>query len=386
MQSKKIIYLDHAATTHVLPEVLEKMTPYFTEKYGNPSSLYSIGQEAKHAVDEARKQVAAALNCEPKEVVFTGSGTESDNLAIFGIVEAYKDKGKHIITSAIEHHAVLYPFQKLEKMGYEVTYIDVDKDGIIDPAQVEKAIRDDTIFMSIMYANNEVGVIEPIEEIGKIARSKGVIFHTDACQAAGYLNINVQDLNVDLLTINGGKIYGPKGVGALYMKNGLNIAPQTLGGGQEYELRAGTENVAAIVGMGEALTLAVRYRDEEFKKQTELRDYLIENILKIPDSKLNGHPTKRLPNNTNFCFYGIEGESILLRLDQLGICGSSGSACTSGSLEPSHVLQALKIPKEEAHGSLRLTLGKKTTKEELDTVINELPTIIKDLREISPLY
>ena len=382
----KKIYLDHAATTPLDPQVLKAMLPYLKEKYGNPSSLYQKGIESKEAVNGARKKVAKVLGGHEEEIIFCGSGTESDNLALRGTARAYKKKGNHIITTQIEHHAVLNTAHALEKKGYEVTYLKVDKEGLVNPADLEKAIKKETILVSIMYANNEIGTIEPIAEIGKITQEKGIIFHTDACQAAGALPLDVHRLKVDLFTLNGSKIYGPKGTGVLYIRQGVKIDPIITGGSQERNLRAGTENVAGIVGLAKALEIAETKRKIESRRLINLRDYLIKGILaKIPRVILNGSQDKRLPNNINVSILDVEGESLILYLDKYGIQTSTGSACTSVNLEPSHVLLALGLPYEYAHGSLRLTLGKNTAKKDLDYVLKVLPQIVKKLREISPV-
>ncbi len=381
------VYMDYAATTFVKPEVLEEMLPYFTGKFGNPSSFYEISRITKRAVDKARGQVSKALNCDISEVYFTGGGSEADNWAIKGIASAYKNKGNHIITTKIEHHAVLHTCEYLEKNGFEVTYLDVDSEGFVNPEDVRNAITDKTILVSVMFANNEIGTIEPIKEIGAICREKKVLFHTDAVQAIGNIEIDVKDMNIDLLSLAGHKIYGPKGVGALYIKKGVRIHNLIHGGGQERARRAGTENIAGIVGLGKAIELATENLEEHVNKMTDLRDKLIEGLLKIPYSKLNG-PTgdKRLPGNVNIGFEFIEGESILLSLDFEGVCASSGSACTSGSLDPSHVLLSIGLPHEKAHGSLRLTLGDGSTEEDVNYVIEVLPPIIQRLRDMSPLW
>ena len=383
----KTVYMDYAATTYVKPEVLEEMMPYFTQKFGNPSSFYGISRETKMAIDKARGQVAKALNCDMNEVYFTGGGSESDNWAIKGIAEALQEKGKHIITSKIEHHAVLHTCEYLEKHGYEVTYLDVDADGVVSPEAVEKAIRPDTILISIMTANNEIGTIEPIAQIGAVAKKHGILFHTDAVQAFAHIPMNVDEMNIDLLSASGHKFNGPKGVGFLYIRSGIKIGPFVHGGAQERGRRAGTTNVPGVVGMAEAARLAQEEMDKRIEKETAVRDYFIEQIEKrVPYAKLNGHRTNRLPNNVNFCFRFIEGESLLILLDQKGICGSSGSACTSGSLDPSHVLLAIGLPHEIAHGSLRLTLSEATTKDDAEFVISELEKIVERLRSMSPLY
>lgn len=384
----KKVYMDYAATTYVKPEVLEEMMPYFTEKFGNPSSFYDISRITNRAVDEARVKVAKALNAEQSEIYFTGGGSESDNWAIKGIASAYKNKGNHIITTKIEHHAVLHTCEYLEKQGFEVTYLDVDKEGFINLEDLKNAITDKTILVSIMFANNEIGTIQPIKEIGEICRERKVLFHTDAVQAVGHVPIDVKDMNIDLLSLAGHKIYGPKGIGALYIRKGVRIHNLIHGGGQERARRAGTENIAGIVGIGKAIELATENIDEHSKKLTVLRDKLIDGILNtIPYSYLNGpRGDKRLPGNVNVRFTFIEGESILLSLDFEGICASSGSACTSGSLDPSHVLLAIGLPHELAHGSLRLTMGDGTTEEDVDYVIEKLPPIIQRIRNMSPLW
>lgn len=384
---EKVIYLDNAATTQVYPEVLDAMLPYFTEYYANPSSVYTFAAESAKAVNQARESVAGLLHAKPEEIYFTGGGSESDNWAIKAAAEAYGEKGKHIITSKIEHHAVLNTCAYLEKKGFEVTWLDVDEDGKINLSDLEAAIRPDTILISIMAANNEIGTVQPIREIGRIAREHGVLFHTDAVQAFGHIPLDVEEMNIDMLSASGHKINGPKGVGVLYIRKGVKIRSFIHGGAQERKRRAGTHNVPGIVGIGKAAELAARTMGERSKKETELRDYLIERVLKeIPYTRLNGHRSDRLPNNANFCFRFIEGESMLILLDQAGICGSSGSACTSGSLDPSHVLLAIGLPHEIAHGSLRLTLSEKNTAEEIDYTVEELKKIIERLRGMSPLY
>lgn len=383
----KRIYLDNAATTKVLPEVLEAMLPFFTECYSNPSAIYTFAGEAKDAVDKARNQVAQVIGAKTEEIYFTAGGSESDNWAIKAVADAFNQKGKHIITSKIEHHAILHTCEYLEKKGYEVTYLDVDENGFIKLDELEKAIRPDTILISIMAANNEIGTIEPLEEIGKIAKAHNVLFHTDAVQAYGHIELDVNAMGIDLLSVSGHKLGGPKGIGALYMRKGLRIKSFVHGGGQERGLRAGTLNVPGIVGFGKAAEIAKTTLEERVNKETELRDYLIDRVMKeIPYTKLNGDAVKRLPNNAQFCFRFIEGESMLIMLDQKGVCASSGSACTSGSLDPSHVLLAIGLPHEIAHGSLRLTLSEETTKEEIDFVVDELKKIIDRLRSMSPLY
>ncbi|MGE5592110.1 MAG: cysteine desulfurase NifS [Betaproteobacteria bacterium] len=379
------VYLDNAATTKPRQEVVEAMLPYLGGKYGNPSSIYGIGREARAALDEARDMVARILGADSGEIIFTGSGTEADNAAIKGVAFANRDRGDHIITSAIEHHAVLDSAKRLEKRGFRVTYIPVDSYGMVDPSDVEAAITDKTILISIMHANNEVGTIEPIEEIARIAKEHGVYFHTDAVQTAGHIPIDVNRLGVDLLSLSAHKFYGPKGIGALYVRRGVRMERYLDGGGQERNRRAGTENVAGIVGLARALELAVSEMEGEAGRVSQLRDRLIRGVMdRISHVRLNGHPTRRLPGNASFCFEFIEGESLLLNLDMLGVCASSGSACTSGSLEPSHVLLAMGIPHEVAHGSLRLTLGRYNTEEDVDYVLEHLPGIVAKLRAMSP--
>jgi cysteine desulfurase len=363
---------------------MEAMAPFFSDKYGNPSSLYSFAQEARQAMEEAREKVAGLINAKPKEIIFTSGGTESDNLALKGIAFANKDKGRHIITSAIEHHAVLNPCEWLEKQGFEVTYLQVDKEGLVSPEKLEEEIRKDTILISIMHANNEIGTIEPVEEIGKIAKEKGIYFHTDAVQSVGKIPVDVERMNVDLLSISSHKMYGPKGIGALYVRKGVRLVPLAHGGGHERNLRSGTENVSGIVGLGRAAEIAKEELDKEAERLTKLRDRLIEGALEIENSWLNGHRTKRLPNNANFGFRFIEGESLILELDFHGISANTGSACSSKSLEPSHVLTAIGLRPEETHGSLRLTLGRQNTLEEVDYVLEVLPEVVSRLRRISP--
>ncbi|WP_312906797.1 cysteine desulfurase NifS [Tissierella praeacuta] len=383
----KYIYMDNAATTPVKKEVLEEMIPYFTEKYGNPSSVYSLGSLSKRAVEEAREKVANSIGANKKEIFFTGGGSEADNWAIKGIAYANKNKGNHIITTKIEHHAILHTCEYLQKNGFEVTYLDVDEYGLIDLEELKKAITDKTILISIMFANNEIGTIQPIKKIGEIAKEKNIYFHTDAVQAMGHIRINVKELNIDLLSMSSHKFYGPKGIGALYIRQGVKIDSLISGGGQERNRRAGTENVPAIVGMGKAIELAYENLDEHNDKLIKLRDSLIQKIQSnISYVRLNGHPTHRLPGNVNMCFRFIEGESLLLSLDMEGIAGSSGSACTSGSLDPSHVLLAIGLPHEIAHGSLRLSLGDFNTEEEIDYVVEKLVKIVDRLRMMSPLY
>ena len=382
----KRIYMDHAATTAVRPEVLEAMLPYFSTEFGNPSSVYSWGRSARKALDSARDQVAALLGASASEIVFTSGGSEGANLAIKGVAWADQNRGKHIITSAIEHHAVLDTVLWLETQGFEVTILPVDEYGLVSPSQVEQALRPDTILVSIMHANNEVGTIQPISEIGAIVRRHGARFHTDAVQTAGVLELNVGALNVDLLSISAHKFYGPKGVGALYVRKGVRLSPLIHGGGQEKRRRAGTENTAGIVGLAKAFELAQRDRIAENQRLTALRDRLIEGLVKIPHTRVNGSLEQRLPNNVNVCFEYIEGESMLLNLDLRGIAASSGSACTSGSLDPSHVLLAMGLSHEIAHGSLRLTLGRENTEADVDFVLQEIPGIVERLRAMSPLY
>jgi len=384
--NKKIIYLDNAATTKTRPEVVEAMLPYFTEKFGNPSSVYGFASQNKEAVTEAREQIAKALNAPTQDVYFTAGGSEADNWALKAAMEAYKDKGNHLITTKIEHHAILHTCEYLEKQGCEVTYLDVDENGVVDLDQLKKSIKPTTVLISVMYANNEIGTVQPIKEIGQIAKEHGVLFHTDAVQAFGQLPIDVVAENIDMLSASGHKLNGPKGIGFLYIKKGLKLR-SLIHGGQERKRRAGTENVPGIVGFGKAVELAVAGMEDKIKKETELRDYMIERVLaEIPYVRLNGHRTLRLPNNANFSFQFIEGESLLIMLDMKGICASSGSACTSGSLDPSHVLLAIGLPHEIAHGSLRLTLSEETTKEEIDFTIEQLKAIVANLRNMSPLY
>ena len=376
----RLIYLDNAATTQVYPQVLDAMLPFFTEHYGNPSAIYSFANEAKKAVDQSRSTIADLIGANTDEIYFTGGGSESDNWALVATAEAYESKGKHIITSKIEHHAILHTCEYLEKRGYEITYIDVDEKGTIRLDELEAAIRPDTILISVMAANNEIGTIQPLKE-------HGVLFHTDAVQAFAHIPINVDEMNIDMLSASGHKIHGPKGIGIMYIRKGVKIRSFIHGGAQERRRRAGTHNVPGIVGMGKAAELAKANMDNNIKNVSELRDYLIKRVLdEIPYTRLNGHETNRLPNNANFCFRFIEGESMLILLDQNGICGSSGSACTSGSLDPSHVLLAIGLPHEIAHGSLRLTLSEQTTKEDIDYTVDKLKGIIERLRSMSPLY
>ena len=379
-----MIYLDNAATTKTAPEVVEAMLPYFTEYYGNAGSIYKLGSESKKAVIRAKETIAATLRAEPNEIYFTAGGSESDNWALKAAYEVYRDKGNHIITSRIEHHAVLHTCEYLEKQGAEITYLDVDADGLVNVEQLKKAIRSDTILISIMYANNEIGTIQPIKEIGEIAAAHGILFHTDAVQAYGQIPVDVRDCHIDMLSSSGHKFNGPKGIGFLYIGKKVKIRSFIHGGQQERGRRAGTENVAGIVGMEAAAKRAYRIMEEKTKKETQLRDYLIGRILKeIPDARLNGHPIKRLPGNVNVSFASVEGESVLIMLDMQEICASSGSACTSGSLDPSHVLTALGLSPELARGSLRLTLSEDNTREEIDIVVDELKRIVGKIREFS---
>ena len=384
---KKLIYLDNAATTKTAPEVVEAMLPYFSEAYGNPSSIYSLAGESRKAVDQARETIARALAARPEETYFTAGGTESDNWALKAAAEFYRKKGNHIITTKIEHHAVLHSCQWLEKQGFEVTYLNVDENGVVRLEELKAAIRPTTILISVMYANNEIGTIQPIREIGEIAHEHGILFHTDAVQAFGQLPIQVDDCHIDMLSASGHKLNGPKGIGFLYIRKGVKIRSFIHGGAQERKRRAGTENVPGIVGLGKAVERAVGTMEARTETEQRLRDYLIDRVLKeIPYARLNGHRSQRLPNNANFSFQFIEGESLLIMLDMEGICGSSGSACTSGSLDPSHVLLAIGLPHEIAHGSLRLTLNEEVTKEELDYVVDTLKRIVEKLRGMSPLY
>ncbi|KNY26252.1 cysteine desulfurase NifS [Pseudobacteroides cellulosolvens] len=384
---EKLIYMDHAATTYVKPQVVEAMLPFFTEKFGNASSIYTIGRESKKAIEESREKVSDAIGAQAREIFFTGSGTEADNWAIKGVAYANKSKGNHIITTNIEHHAVLHTCQYLENDGFEVTYLPVDENGLVTPQQVADAIKPNTILITIMFANNEIGTIQPIAEIGAIAKEKGIYFHTDAVQAIGNIAINVKDMNIDLMSMSAHKFYGPKGVGALYVRKGVKLVSFIHGGAQERGRRASTENIPAIVGFGKAIELATANLDEYNKKIMALRDRTIDEITKkIPFVKLNGHREKRLPGNVNLSFQFIEGESLLLMLDMKGIAASSGSACTSGSLDPSHVLLAIGLPHEIAHGSLRLTFGDENTDEDVNKLLEVLPVIVERLREMSPLY
>ena len=384
---KKIIYLDNAATTRTKPEVAEAMLPYFTEYYGNPSSVYDFAASAKQAVLEAREIIAGSIGAQAREIYFTGCGTEADNWAIKAAADAYREKGNHIITSRIEHHAVLHTCEYLEKQGFEITYLDVDENGVVKLEELKKAIRPSTILISIMFANNEIGTIQPIRKIGEIAKEHGILFHTDAVQAYGHLPIQVDDLHIDMMSASGHKINGPKGVGFLYIRTGVKIRSFMHGGAQERKRRAGTENVPGIVGFGKAAQIAFSNMEERACHERELRDYLMERIMEeIPYTRINGDRVNRLPNNANFAFQFIEGESLLIMLDGKGICGSSGSACTSGSLDPSHVLLAIGLPHEIAHGSLRLTMSEENTKEEMDFVVESIKEIVQRLRNMSPLY
>ncbi len=384
---KKVIYMDHAATTATRPEVVEAMLPYFTESYGNPSSIYDLGSRNKEAIAKARQTIADSLGTDSQNIYFTAGGSESDNWALVATAEAYGKNGGHIITSKIEHHAILHTCDYLKTRGFDITYVDVDENGIVNPADVEAAIRPDTVLISIMFANNEIGSIQPIKEIGAIAKAQGILFHTDAVQAYAQIPINVDEMNIDMLSASGHKLNGPKGIGFLYIRKGVKIKSFIHGGAQERKRRAGTENVPGIVGLGKAVEIAVATMDERIKTETELRDYMISRIsAEIPYARLNGDKVRRLPNNVNFSFQFVEGESMLIMLDMAGVCASSGSACTSGSLDPSHVLLAIGLPHEIAHGSLRLTLGYETTKEDVDYVVDEIKKIVERLRNMSPLY
>ena len=384
---KTRIYLDNAATTRTAQEVVDAMLPYFTESYGNPSSIYELGQRSKEAITNAREEIARVIGAKTEEIYFTGGGSEADNWAIKAAYEAYKNKGNHIITTKIEHHAVLHTCQYLEKQGARVTYLDVDENGLVDLEQLQKAISPETILITIMFANNEIGTIEPVKEIGMIAREHGILFHTDAVQAFGQVPIDVDEMNIDMLSSSAHKINGPKGIGCLYIRKGVKIRSFIHGGAQERKRRAGTENVPGIVGYGVAARMAAETMEARTRKEQELRDYFIRRVLdEVPYTRLNGDPEKRLPNNANFSFRFIEGESLLIMLDMKGIAGSSGSACTSGSLDPSHVLLAIGLPHEIAHGSLRLTLGADTTKEDLDYTLEQIKEIVAKLRDLSPLY
>lgn len=387
MEEKKFIYLDHAATTAARPEVVEAMLPYFTEKFGNPSSVYTFSQQNKAVITQCRDVIANSLNAKSNEIYFTAGGSESDNWALKATAEAYASKGKHIITTKIEHHAILHTAQYLEKRGFEVTYLDVDENGIVKLDQLKAAIRPDTILISVMFANNEIGTIEPIKEIGEIAHEHGIIFHTDAVQAYGQVPIDIDEYHIDMLSASGHKLNGPKGIGFLYIRTGLKLRSFIHGGAQERSRRAGTENVTGIVGLAKAVEIAFATMEERTKKETAMRDHLIDRLLaEVPYARLNGHRTKRLPNNVNISFQFIEGESMLIMLDMKGICASSGSACTSGSLDPSHVLLAIGLPHEIAHGSLRMTLGEENTMEEMDYVADQIKEIVTKLRAMSPLY
>ena len=384
---KKMIYLDNAATTKTAPEVVEAMLPYFTEFYGNASSVYGFAGNSKEAMANARETIAASLGAKANEIYFTAGDSEADNWALKATAEAYKAKGNHIITTKIEHHAILHTAEWLEKNGFEVTYLNVDENGVVKLDELKKAIRPETILISVMFANNEIGTIQPVKEIGAIAKEHGILFHTDAVQAFGQVPINVDELNIDMLSSSGHKLNGPKGIGFLYIRKGIKMRSFVHGGGQERKRRAGTENIPAIVGYGVAVERAISTMKERTDKEIELRDYLIDRVLKeVPYTRLNGHRTDRLPNNANFSFQFIEGESLLIMLDMEGICGSSGSACTSGSLDPSHVLLAIGLPHEIAHGSLRLTLSDETTKEDIDFVVEKVKEIVARLRDMSPLY
>lgn len=387
IKMNKLIYLDNAATTKTAQEAVDAMLPYFTEYYGNASSIYSLGSESKKAMTEAREEIAGSIGASAQEIYFTAGGSESDNWALVATAEAYESKGKHIITSKIEHHAILHTCEYLEKRGFSITYIDVDENGVLKLDELKKAIRPDTILISVMFANNEIGTIQPIKEIGEIAREHGILFHTDAVQAYGHVQTRVDELPIDMMSASGHKINGPKGIGFLYIRKGVKIRSFVHGGAQERSRRAGTENIPGIVGLAAAVKKNFANMEERTRKETELRDYLIERIEKeIPYCRLNGHRTDRLPNNVNFSFQFIEGESLLIMLDMKGICASSGSACTSGSLDPSHVLLAIGLPHEIAHGSLRMTLSEENTKEEIDFVADELKGIVERLRSMSPLY
>ena len=386
-KNKKIVYLDHAATTYLRPEVIKAMASFGSDNYGNPSSLYSKGREAKKALETARSKVAAILGCQPEEIIFEGSGTESDNHALIGTAYANRGRGNHLIATVIEHHAVLHACEFLETQGFEVTYLPVDKDGIVKLEELEKSIRQETILVSVVFANNEIGTVQPIREISQIIKKKNpkTYLHTDACQAAGFYELKVDELGVDLMTINGSKIYGPKGTGLLYVKKGTMIYPFIHGGGQEQGRRAGTENVAGIIGLATALELVQKEKAKENQRLIKLRDKLITGLLKIPKTVLNGHPTQRLPNNVNVTVLDIEGEAMLLHLDEAGICASTGSACSSGTLEPSHVIMALGHPYEMAHGSMRFSLGHVNTEEDIDYLLEVFPPIVEKLRAMSPV-
>ena len=384
---KQLIYLDNAATTKTRPEVVEAMLPYFTEQYGNPSSVYDFSSGPKKAIAHARETIAKALGAKTNEIYFTAGGTESDNWALVATAEAYRAKGNHIITSKIEHHSILHTCEYLEKRGFEVTYLDVDENGVVKLEELKKAIRPETILISIMFANNEIGTIEPVRQIGAIAKEHGILFHTDAVQAFGHVPIDVDECGIDMLSASGHKFNGPKGIGFLYIRTGVKSRSFIHGGAQERKRRGGTENTPGIVGLGKACELAMASMEERTKKEKEMRDYLIARVMKeIPYTRLNGHPTERLSNNANFAFQFIEGESLLIMLDMDGICGSSGSACTSGSLDPSHVLLAIGLPHEIAHGSLRLTLNDEITKDQIDYTVESIKKIVERLRSMSPLY
>lgn len=383
----KLIYMDHAATTAVRPEVLDAMLPYFTEKYGNPSSVYTFASRNKDVINVSRDIIADSIGAKPEEIFFTGGGSESDNWALKAAAEAYSEKGRHIITTKIEHHAILHTCQYLEKQGFDVTYLDVDEKGMVDTGRLEASIRPDTILISVMAANNEIGTIEPVSRIGAIAHEHGILFHTDAVQAYGQIPLDVNAMNIDMFSCSGHKLNGPKGVGFLYVRNGVKIGSFIHGGQQERGRRAGTENVPGIVGMGKAAELAVLSMNERMGRETEIRDHMIRRIMaEIPYSRLNGHESERLPNNINISFQFVEGETILIMLDMAGICASAGSACTSGSVDPSHVLTAIGLPKEISHGAVRLTLGYENTMEEGDFVVDNLKRIVENLRNMSPAY
>lgn len=387
MEEKKFIYMDHAATTYTKPEVLEEMLPYFTEYFGNPSSIYTFARKSKKAIEEAREKVAKAIGAKNDEIFFTAGGSEADNWALKGVAFGNKSKGNHIITTKIEHHALLHTCEYLQRNGFEVTYLNVDKDGVISLEELKNAITDKTVLISIMFANNEIGSIQPIAEIGKIAKERGVYFHTDAVQAIGNIEINVKDLNIDMLSLAAHKFYGPKGIGALYIRKGVKLDSLIHGGGQERKRRAGTENLPGIVGLGKAIEMATSNISVHNSIIIAQRDRLLRGIMdRIPNTKLNGHPINRLPGNINVSFEFIEGESLLLLLDYDGVCGSTGSACSSGSLDPSHVLLEIGLPHEMAHGSLRLSLGDLTKDEDIDYVLEVLPKIVQKLRDMSPLY
>lgn len=384
---EKLIYMDHAATTAVRPEVLDAMLPYFTEKYGNPSGVYTFASKNKDVINVSRDIIADSLGAKPEEIYFTGGGSESDNWALKAVAEMYSDRGRHIITTKIEHHAILHTCKYLENIGFDVTYLDVDDRGVVDVKKLESAIRPDTILISVMTANNEIGTIEPVGMIGQIAHEHGILFHTDAVQAYGQIPLDVNSMNIDMLSSSGHKLNGPKGVGFLYIRNGIKIGSFIHGGQQERGRRAGTENVPGIVGMGKAAEISVLSMDERIKKEIEIRNHMIHRILtEIPYSRLNGHETDRLPNNVNISFQFVEGETVLIMLDMAGICASAGSACTSGSVDPSHVLTAIGLPKEISHGAVRLTLGYENTLDEADYVVDNLKRIVENLRKMSPSY